>query len=159
MDKHGKAVQDSQDTIIAGDAVIFRPLICDALGNKTVPEEGTLDISVLQPDGTFLISGATTTGAPKLILGSKGGLTTFDIRHDAIRSGTHEMHIKLGGKHIQGSPAVFIVVPAVPDVKSAKLHAPKNGPLYADTPCVIMLATFDRFGNACPSGEAVSTLI
>ena len=49
----GKAV-DRPDLVIAGDSVICRPVICDALGNKTVPEEGKLKIYVVLPDGSLL---------------------------------------------------------------------------------------------------------
>ena len=54
VDKQGKAVAEASDQIIAGDAVTCKPVICDALGNKTVPEENMLDISATLPDGTTL---------------------------------------------------------------------------------------------------------
>jgi len=148
VDKHGKAV-DRPDLVIAGDSVICRPVICDALGNKTVPEEGKLKIYVLLPDGSLLHPDGNHL---KLIEGSKGGFTTWDIRHDATRSGVHEVHIKLDGKPIQGSPVLYTVTPAFPEVKSAKLIEPVESPLYANTPYVILLKTFDRFGNAIPHG-------
>ena len=70
VDKHGKAVEQRPDLIIAGDAVICRPVICDALGNKTIPEENTLDIRVKLPDGVFI---GLESPILKLIEASKGG--------------------------------------------------------------------------------------
>jgi len=148
VDKHGKAV-DRPDLIIAGDAVICRPVICDALGNKTAPEEGTLEIELVLPDGTVLTPDGNHL---KLIEGTKAGFTTYDIRHDATRSGDHEVHIKLNGKQIKGSPIPFTVTAAVPEVKGAKLLAPTENPLFSNTAYTILLETYDRFGNAIPHG-------
>jgi len=51
VDKQGKIIE-RPDLIVAGDAVICRPVICDALGNKTVPEPNALQIFLSLPDGT-----------------------------------------------------------------------------------------------------------
>ena len=34
-------------------------------------------------------------------------VTTYDIRHEAMLTGTHLVHIKLKGTHIQNSPLSF----------------------------------------------------
>lgn len=155
VDKHGKAVEQRPDLIIAGDAVICRPVICDALGNKTVPDEGTLDISLKLPNGTTI---GVEHPSLKLIEGTKGGVTTYDVRHDATHAGEHELHILLNARPIKGSPVLFNVAAAVPEVKTAKLTSPTENPLYSNTPYTIELKTFDRFNNPIPHGGlAVAT--
>ena len=149
VDKHGKAVEQRPDLIIAGDSVICRPVICDALGNNTVPEEGSLSISILLPDGSTI---GLDSPSLKLIVASKGGVTTYDVRHEATRAGPHEVHFRLNGDPIKGSPVNFNVIAAVPEVKSAKLSPPTDVPLYSNIPYTIVLKTFDRFGNPIPHG-------
>ena len=155
VDKHGKAVEQTPDLIIAGDAVICRPVICDALGNKTVPADKTLDISLMLPDGTLIDIDHPSL---KLIESTKGGVTMYDVRHDAVHAGGHELHIQLNGRPIRGSPVLFTVVAAVPEVKTAKLTAPTENPLFSNSPYMIKLETFDRFNNPIPHGGlAVAT--
>ena len=84
LDKHGKAVDQRADLITAGDSMMLRPIICDALGNNTVPEEGALDLHIVLPDGSIL---QADNSSLKLIIATKGGVTTYDIRHEATRSG------------------------------------------------------------------------
>lgn len=195
VDKQGKIIE-RPDLIVAGDAVICRPVICDALGNKTVPEPNALQIFLSLPDGTMQRPDAFVaekekhekgaTGKPsggearkaggrggqeggnggegrvggrgggegslKVLEVSKGGFTTYDIRHDVSRSGKHKVHIQLDGREIKGSPVLFEVQPAFPDVKAAKLFAPIESPLYPNKAYTILLKTYDRFGNAIPNG-------
>ena len=91
-------------------------------------------------------------GSLKVLEVSKGGFTTYDIRHDVSRSGKHKVHIQLDGREIKGSPVLFEVQPAFPDVKAAKLFAPIESPLYPNKAYTILLKTYDRFGNAIPNG-------
>jgi len=155
LDKHGKAVDQRADLITAGDSMMLRPIICDALGNNTVPEEGALDLHIVLPDGSIL---QADNSSLKLIIATKGGVTTYDIRHEATRSGLHEVHILLNRTPIRGSPVTIDVTTALPDVKSAKLFPPTESPLYSNSTCAIVLKTYDRFGNAIRSGGlAVAT--
>jgi len=148
VDKNGKALEIN-DKIIAGDAVICQPIICDALGNKTVPSAGQLQVSLALPNGTAV---GIDHSSLKLIETTKGGMTSFTVRHDVTNAGDHKMHIQLNSRPIRGSPVCFSVVSAAPDVKMAKLTPPPENTLYANRPYTIVLKTFDRFNNPIPYG-------
>ena len=148
VDKNGKALEIN-DKIIAGDAVICQPIICDALGNKTVPSAGQLQVSLALPNGTAV---GLDHSSLKLIETTKGGMTSFTVRHDVTNAGDHKMHIQLNSRPIRGSPVCFSVVSAAPDVKMAKLTPPPENTLYANRPYTILLKTFDRFNNPIPYG-------
>jgi len=163
VDKHGKVLDIKPDEVIAGDSVILRPAVCDALGNNTALEEGALDIVVVFPDGSrqsWLDEKALEKvalddrerAALKFTIASKGGLTTYDIRHEATHAGYHEVIIKLNGTQIKGSPVGFDVQTAVPEVKNAKTFPPSSAPLYSDRTYTILLKTFDRFNNPIRHG-------
>jgi len=155
LDKHGKALDQRADLITAGDSMMLRPIICDALGNNTVPEDGALDLHIVLPDGSIL---QADNSSLKLIISTKGGVTTYDIRHEATRSGLHEVHILLNRTPIRGSPVTVDVATALPDVKSAKLFPPTEPALYSNSTYAIVLKTYDRFGNAIRTGGlAVAT--
>ena len=88
VDKNGKALEIN-DKIIAGDAVICQPIICDALGNKTVPSAGQLQVSLALPNGTAV---GIDHSSLKLIETTKGGMTSFTVRHD-VQMRRHKMQI------------------------------------------------------------------
>ena len=144
VDKHGKALQQETNSIIAGDAVVIKPQICDDLGNAAALPEGSLDVNIVFPDGTSHDLG---TSSLKFTMQSKGGITVYDIRHDAIHAGEHEMHVSLHGKPITGSPVVFRIETANAEVKMCKLTPPAEPTLYSSSTYAIILKTFDRFGN------------
>ena len=149
VDKHGKAVDARADLIIAGDAVIVRPTLCDALGNLgIVLHEDALSVHIKRPDGSMVGVDAPSV---KFIISSKGGVPTYDLRHDTTQAGDHEAHIFLNSTPIRGSPLAFHVVVAVADVKNAKLEPPQP-PLFVHNQYTILLRTFDRFGNPRPDG-------
>jgi len=164
VDKNGKVLDIKSDEVIAGDTVILRPFICDALGNNTVLETGALDIVVVFPDGSrkkwldekglAKVSSEDRAAAAsiKFTVASKGGVTTYDIRHEATHAGKHEVHVRLYNTPIRGSPVLFTVQSAVPEVKNARAYPPEESPLYCDTTYNIVLKTFDRFNNPIPHG-------
>jgi len=155
VDKHGKAVQQDSNLLIAGDSVVFRPHICDELGNAATLPEGALGVHIVYPNG--MVHDLNSTDAKhahelKFTTTSKGGVTTHDIRHEATHAGQHEVHIKLHGEAINGSPVPFIVHESTAEVKMCQLTPPSEHPLYSNNTYVIVLKTFDRFGNPMSRG-------
>ena len=148
VDKHGKAVQETQ-AIIAGDTVVIRPQICDNLGNAAVLPEDALDVNIIFPDGS---SHDLDSASLKFSMQSKGGVATYDIRHDATHAGEHELHIQLHSRPIRGSPVRFHVETAVAEAKVCKLTPPPETVLYSSTTTTVLLKTYDRFGNAMQTG-------
>ena len=149
VDKNGKAVDLRPREIIAGDAVIMRPSICDDFGNTTALEKGALDVKIHLPNGTIY-----DTSTPMLKLGQtvKGGLTLYDVRHEATHAGPHEVHLNLNGKPIRGSPVRFEVATSTPDVRTARLTPPTETTLYSSRTYKVLLKTFDRFNNPITLG-------
>lgn len=150
LDKHGKAVQQDTNNIIAGDSVIFQPKICDELGNLATLPEGSLDVNLVYPDGTS--HNMSSSSNLKFTNQSKGGITMYSIRHEATHAGEHHVHIRLHGQAIQGSPVVFKVHESTADVKMCQLTAPPEFPLYSSNTYTIVLKTFDRFNNPMSHG-------
>lgn len=156
VDKHGKAIDQGKDQIIAGDTVTFRCGVCDGLGNQTTVDEKALDVRLLFPDGTVHSVKDNPTSL-KLVTQIKGGITSYDVRHEATNAGRHEMHIALNGQPISGTPVFFDVVAAPPEVKTARLTPPADSALYSSTAeerrnYAVVLTTFDRFGNPIRHG-------
>ena len=122
-DKHGKALEQNKDQIIAGDASL-RPVIYDGLSNNTTSfDDNALRIHIVLPDGTIY----DTKNNPhdlRFTTQSKGGVTTYDVRHEATNAGLHEVHMLLNGTPIRGSPVTFDVDAAAPEVKTAKVTPP-----------------------------------
>ena len=83
-------------------------------------------------------------------------VTTYDIRHEAMLTGTHLVHIKLKGTHIQNSPLSFQVHPDRAEPVQCKLVGPKD-PLHANETHTAVVTTFDRYGNACDGGGLMVT--
>jgi len=151
LDKHGKVADPNPDTIIAGDSVVLRPTICDALGNLTTLAEGALDVVVHYPDGSSTRGSQPSSGL-KFGTQSKGGVTTYDVRSEVTRAGSYSVEVLLGGELIRGSPVLFEVVEAAAEVKNAKIVPPRESPLYSNTTYSLKLQTFDRFSNAIAHG-------
>jgi len=150
----GKASQqdaaNSTNSIIAGDTITMRPQICDELGNPAPLPDGALDVQINFPDGT---KQDLNSNSLKLTIQSKGGLTTYDIRHEATHAGEHEVHLLLDGAQIKGSPVCFSVEPAAPEVKMSKVELPPEPqPLYSNQTYTLVLKTYDRFGNRMRTG-------
>ena len=154
VDKHGKALQGVDgNVIIAGDTVIVRPQICDELGNKTNLPENALHVSLVFPDGSMhVMEEGSQKPVLKMTTQTKGGITTYDVRHDPTHAGDHEMHFSLHGTPILGSPITFKVTEAVADVKMCKITPPSEPTLYSNRTYATLLQTFDRFGNPMSHG-------
>ena len=150
VDKHGKALQQDTNLIIAGDTVVLKPQICDELGNLAALPEGALAVSIVYPDG----SGAdmATSSAIKFTTASKGGISSYDLRHEATHAGAHLVHVLLHGTPVRGSPVAFDVHESVAEVKMCQLTPPSEFPLYSSSTYGIVLKTFDRFGNPMSHG-------
>ena len=150
VDKHGKAVQQDPNVVIAGDTVVFRPQICDELGNLAALPDGALDVNIIYPDGSS--HNMRSTSSIKFSTTVKGGVTTYDIRHEATHSGDHQVHIRLNNEPIMNSPVIFVVHESTAEVKMCTLAPPSESPLYSSSTYTILLKTFDRFGNAMSKG-------
>jgi len=150
LDKKGKVVNADNSCIVAGDAVVFRPQICDDLGNVASLGEGMLDVEIEYPAGNK--DNLSNTNALKFTTLVKGGITTHDIRHDATHAGEHFVRLKLNGHEISGSPVHFYVEPAEAEVKQCKLIPPSEPLLYSNKMATIVLKTYDRFGNPLTKG-------
>ena len=135
--------------IIAGDSVVLRPQICDELGNPAALPEGALDVHIIFPDGA---SQDLHSPSLKFFTQTKGGVTTYDIRHEATHAGEHEVHIMLHGTPIKGSPVIFNIETAAAEVKMCKLTPPSDHTLYSNKTYTILLKTYDRFGNPMTTG-------
>jgi hypothetical protein len=150
LDKKGKVVNADNSCIVAGDAVVFRPQICDDLGNVASLGEGMLDVEIEYPAGNK--DNLSNTHTLKFTTLVKGGITTHDIRHDATHAGEHFVRLKLNGHEISGSPVHFYVEPAEAEVKQCKLIPPSEPLLYSNKMATIVLKTYDRFGNPLTKG-------
>ena len=66
--------------------------ICDELGNHASLEESALEVSIELPDGS-----THDTSTPLLKFGQmvKGGVTLYDVRHEATHAGQHQVHTRL----------------------------------------------------------------
>ena len=140
--------------IIAGDQVSVRPLVVDEFGNPSKLIEGTMNISLVKPDGS---SGelALQTSYVKA-----SGLAQYEVKCDTHLAGKHAMHITLKGEPITGSPVTFDVHPSGPDPEHSVLVPPEGHEALAadyDKPSIVVLKTHDRFGNACAHGGLVPT--
>ena len=82
----------------------------------------------------------------------EGGLTTYDIRHEATQAGEHFTHITLHGQPIRGSPVSYVVNESTPEVRLCQLTPPPEPTLYSNETYTIVLQTFDRFGNKLSTG-------
>lgn len=110
----------------------------------------SIRVSIVYPDGTE--HEANSSSALKFTTQVKGGVTTYDVRHEATHAGTHQVQITLNGTPIRGSPVKFDVSAASADVKSAQLSAPVESPLYSNHVYSVVLKTFDRFHNPVSHG-------
>lgn len=140
--------------IIAGDQVSVRPQVVDEFGNPSKLVDGTMSASLVKPDG----------GSSDLNLQTNyvktSGQTQYEIKCDPHMSGKHEMHVKLKGEPITGSPVVFEVYASGPDPEHSRLIPPEDGdalPADYDRPSIVVLKTHDRFKNACTHGGLVPT--
>lgn len=102
--------------VMAGEAIAVRPNIRDRLGNSTAAPAGALSVRLVTSRGT------EHDMIP--VIGSKGGLTTYDVNVEPEHKGWHEMHVQLSGSPIEGSPVRFRVVPGMPDVTRCRLELP-----------------------------------
>ena len=150
-DKYGKSAASDPGTIHAGDTVSIRPQIFDLYGNPTTLPESGLDVVHKLPDGHVTGLGYTTQ--------QRGGLTSYDIRHDTTYAGAHEIDVLLNGVSIKGSPVCFSVMPDKPDPTNCKLTVPleltaagEKGTMYTNTPYACTLKAFDKFDNECKMG-------
>lgn len=118
VDKHGKVQDTRADIIIAGDSVVLRPQICDALGNTAPLPDNALDVDIEFPDGTVH---DLTTPSLKFNTQTRLGMTTYDIRHEATHAGHHKVYVRLDGVEIKNSPVEFDVQESVAEVKMCQV--------------------------------------
>jgi len=83
---------------------------------------------------------------------TKGGHSTYEVRHDVSNAGLHHVDLLLWDTPIQGSPVSFTVLPDKPDPVNTKLKPPADETLLIDNEYVCVIKTSDRFGNPCISG-------
>lgn len=103
---------------MAGETISVQPLIRDRLGNPTAAPEGALKVSLETPDGK------ETSMAP--VLGSRGGLTTYDVNYSPEQKGWHTMHVALADNAVEGSPVRFRVIPGLPAIATSRMELPKE---------------------------------
>jgi len=132
----------------AGEHIILRPMVRDPFGNPSTPATDSLTAELVKP-GT--VNTWEELPPPKL----KGGLGSYEVLIEPIRSGTHLVYIKLDGEDITGSPVSFNVAPAAPSSSKCKLARavpPENEPLLEKSPIAIIVTLFDKYGNQLDHG-------
>lgn len=141
--------------VYAGDTLSIKPQIYDDFGNFTTLEDGMLSMTMTRPNGVGERMNYTTKA-------DRGGVTTYELRHDPTTAGSYAVHVSIAGKPIKGSPVLLEVHPDRPEPPLCKLAPPTGGPLYAGKDLaervhITVLKTYDRFGNACSVGGLVVT--
>ena len=131
----------------------------DQYGNVAHMMPEMLRAIVVKPDKTSFQQ--PMSDVTKVIKGGKdvqakgSASTMYEVRLEAITSGTYEFAVELGGVPIVNSPIQFAVEPSAPVPQHSKLVPPENAEaLRADleAPSVVMLHTYDRYGNRCIVG-------
>ena len=144
----------SDAKVIAGDQVSVRPLAVDEFGNSSKLLEGTMTALLVKPSGIEVVLSLLTTTL------KTSGMAQYEVKCDTHDAGEHNIHVKLNGEPITGSPVSFEVHPAAPDPEHSRLIPPEDHdhlvPDY-DSPSTVMLKTYDKFGNACNHGGLVPT--
>ena len=143
-DKYAKQSNHDPNSLYASDTVVIKPQIFDEFSNATTLAEGALVVVHKLPNGSHNDLGYTTT--------QKGGLTSYEIRHDTAMAGHHEVDIVLDGDSVKGAPVTFVVEPDKPDPQFCKLSAPDDPIMYNNTSYTCKLKTFDKFNNECRVG-------
>lgn len=147
--KDGKGGKEEDESrIIAGDQVIVRAYGVDQYNNPAPVPDGAMSAHVILPGGKRL-------NLPVALQTKAGRAATYDLRHETELSGQHEVHVLLNHEPIKGSPATWLVEPDRPVPTTSKLVSPNDSEnLVADfeRPSIVLLRTFDRFGNACNTG-------
>jgi len=139
----------NEGKIVAGDAVFVRPTLADVYGNPANVPDGALIIALEGPDGeeTLLEYQAHV----------RGGLTSYEIRHDTKKSGLHSMHVRLHGLPIKGSPVQYEIAPATHEASLSIVESDKLPPtLFADAEpkYSFYVRLRDRFYNLVDTGGA-----
>lgn len=143
----------------AGDTVSVRASGIDQYGNVAHMMPEMLRAIVVKPDKTSFQQ--PMSDVTKVIKGGKdvqakgSASTMYEVRLEAITSGTYEFAVELGGVPIVNSPIQFAVEPSAPVPQHSKLVPPENAEaLRADleAPSAVMLHTYDRYGNRCIVG-------
>lgn len=145
------AGEASREEVVAGDTVMVRVYGVDQYANPTVLSDAALSAKAVGPDGSesvlALKAGRASTAA--------GGSTYYEVRHDAVLSGRHEVHVRLHGQPVTGSPCILDVSPAAPVPSMSRLIPPEDADsLIADfeEPTTLWLETRDKFNNLCNTG-------
>ena len=143
------------DIVIAGDQICVKPNIADQFDNMATLSSGMLVSTLLKPDGTKTELNLLTT------ITKSTQLSQYEVKAETSAAGKYEMNLMLDGNPIQGSPVIFNVHEAGPDPRFTKLVAPANQDTFVpdlDVPATILLATFDKYGNACTTGGLAPTV-
>lgn len=131
----------------AGENVILKPQIRDAFGNPSTPAEGLLTAEHVKPG----IAGVEELPPPTL----KGGVGSYEVHIEPVKSGTHNVYIKLDGVNISGSPVSFNVDPAAPSSNKCKVERsvpPEQEPIMEKQPIHIIVTLYDKYGNQLDHG-------
>ena len=93
----------NQGKIVAGDTVLIRPSLRDTYGNPATVPDQSLTVVLEGPDGSN-----TEMDFQEHL---RGGLATYEVKHNTEASGRHLMHIRLYGIDIKGSPVEYHIAP------------------------------------------------
>ena len=136
---------------VAGEHILLRPQVRDPFGNASAANEGALSAEHVKPVNVHNIDSFEELPPPKL----KGGLGSYELVVEPTRAGLHNVHVKLNGQDITGSPVSFVVTPAAPSSSKCKLMRsvpPENEPLWEKSPIAIVVTLFDKYGNQLDHG-------
>lgn len=140
---------EERDRIFAGDTVFVKPVLADLWGNPANVPDGALTIGLEQPDGTEVQLDYLTH--------VKGGLSSYEIRHETQLSGKHSMHIRLNGQSIKGSPVEYDIAPASHEAQLTIIESDDLPAVLfadADPKYSFIVRMRDRFGNRVDTGGA-----
>lgn len=148
VQKEEKSDKQSQGRLAgelyAGDTITLRPQIFDEFKNATQLPEGALKVLQKLPNGMEAELNCNVQ--------NKGGLTTYEIRHDTSLAGTHNVHVYLFDAPVSGSPVTFEVLPDKPEPIKCKLFGPPEETLLTNQEYKCVIQTFDKFENKCIRG-------
>lgn len=148
-DATGSAVAEVENAnaVSAGDNVVLKPQIRDPFGNASTPAPSSLTAEHVKPGSS------TWEDLPAPTL--KGGVGSYEVHIEPTRSGTHQVHIKLDGINITGSPVSFNVVSGGPSSSKCKVTRavpPEAEPILEKQPIAITVTLYDKYGNQVEHG-------
>ena len=128
---------------VAGEHIIIRPQVRDVFSNASTAPEGSLTAEHEIPGAKEDVQ----LEPPKM----RGGLGSYELSLEPVRSGTHIVHIKLHGEEITGSPVSFKVSPGAPSVPKCYLTRGEKQAVEK-VPFSIVVTLVDKYGNRLDRG-------